>query len=80
MSKAKDHSDSKTIGQERQLVAEDGLTKKLQEVEETLIYKQNQESNNHRNRKSQNTEAGRITNTYKCRTPTKLEIELEQQN
>ena len=48
-------------------------------VKETLSYKQNQESNNHRNRKSQNTEAGRITNAYECRTPTKLEIELEQE-
>ena len=66
-SKAKNHSDSKT-GQERQLVVEDRPKKKSR-------YKQNQESNDCRNRKSQNTEAGRITNAYECRTPTKLEIE-----
>ena len=77
-SRAKNHSDSKTPGQERQLVSEDG-PKKSQEVEETLTYKQNQESNNRQNRNSQSTKAGRVTNAYECRTPTKLEMELEQE-
>ena len=40
-SKAKNHSDSKTPGQERQLVTEDGPKKKSHGFEE----KQNQESN-----------------------------------
>ena len=74
-SKAKNCSDSKTPGQERQLVTEDAPNKISHEVEE----KQNQESNDRRNRKSQNTEAGRITKSYECRTPTKLETELEQE-
>ena len=78
MSNVKNHSESKTVGQERQLVSEDG-PKKSHEVEETLSYKQNQESSNHRNRNSQNTEDGRITHAYECRTPTKLEMELEQE-
>ena len=59
-SKAKNHSDSKTPGQERQLATEDEPKKKSHEVEE----KQNQESNNCRKRKSQNTGAGRITKAY----------------
>ena len=42
--KAKNHSNSKTLGQERQLVAEDGAKEKSHEVEETS-YTQNQESN-----------------------------------